>query len=183
MLLTITSNPATPSRRMMTRQGHLPLDLGTSFLRSVASNAGSWKPLHPLNRGPPSRVPPDPMRLTMPSRRMDSAARSCAACPLDELSSACCVQRRVLEKLPECSLGIRSVALACERLPRYSPDPWVLASLTALCRGGCMKKTPMSGRKFGRWLRPALGVFGAGSEGGHSCGRSAPFCTGYSIRH
>ena len=47
----LTISPADSSRRMNTRQGHLPLDCGTKSLRPVAFSAEAWKPLHPLNWG------------------------------------------------------------------------------------------------------------------------------------
>jgi len=56
---------------------------------------------------------------------------------------------------------------ACVSAPRYSPDPWVLALLTALCRGGYMEMTPMNARMV---LQAAqLSIFQ---------GRVARFCSG-----
>ena len=41
----------------------------------------------------------------------------------------------------------------------------------------------MGGRMVGRWLRSALGFFGAGFDGGLSRGNNVSFSTGCSIRH
>jgi len=39
--------------------------------------------------------------------------------------------------------GFAQHGLACEPALRYSPDPWVLASLTTLCRDGYVEMTSM----------------------------------------
>ena len=47
----VSQRMAIPSRRLMTRRGHSPLGCGIESHRPVASSAGAWKSLHPINWG------------------------------------------------------------------------------------------------------------------------------------
>jgi len=88
--------PVAPSRRMDTRRGHSPLELGIEAQRPVSFRSGSWKPFlnaHWGFSGEPGRMRPEP--------------------------------------------------------PLAPQAPRVLASLTALCRGGCMGMAPRGGQMHG----------------------------------
>jgi len=113
--------PATPSRRMDTRRGHLP----DTYLSSPGSRLGKLARLSPVHG-----------------------------------------------TLPKCSLGIHSGRPRMRVHPSLLPRPPVLASLTALCRGGCME---MASR--GAMFR------GDGSDVGGTGGNNAPFSAWYSIRN
>jgi len=115
----------------------------------MSAFAARWQAMVPFGPSPPTAAIFAAM-IFMPN---DYASRSCDAWGRNRGSSACCVPRRGLETLPKCSLGIRSVALACEHLPRYSPDPGYSLRSLLYVRVDAWRLASMGGRMVGRGLR------------------------------
>ena len=81
--------PATPSRRMDTRRGHSPLELGIEVLRLVSFRSGYWKPFWMLtgdslkaasHASPPSLLPRPLPRFSVSCASLGYARHPHGAC-------------------------------------------------------------------------------------------------------